>query len=303
MPTTRTSNLSALLYPGLNKVFFNEYKGILDDTQYDKIFNVSNSEQNYEVTYEMSMLGGSIPEVGEGEAITYVDPVGGNTKTFKHKKWGRGFSITEEMYEDDLYKTIGVNATKALAKASAKTVEVVAASVLNNATSTTYYTGFDGYALASTAHPVLFTGGTYANRPSTLGALGITTLQASVLRIEKCPDQDGVIAGLRAKLLVIPSDLRFIAHEILKSEYKPFTSNNEVNALASEGLSYFVCHYLSSTTFWCVLADQHNLKFFWRRKPRFESSDDFATGNALFKVTQRHIQGFDDWRGFDLGNI
>jgi hypothetical protein len=302
MPTTRTANLSALLYPGLHKVFFNEYKGILTKTEYDKIFNIETSTQNYEKVYEMTMLGGSIPEVGEGEQITYVDPVGGNTVTFTHKKWGRGFAITEEAYEDDLYRTIGPNATKALAKASSNTIEVQAASVLNNATSTTYYTGFDSKALASTSHTVLFTGGTYANRPATLGALGITTLQAAVLRIEKCPDQDGVIAGLRAKLIVIPPDLRFLAHELLKSEYKPFSANNEVNALASEGLSYFVSHYLSSTTFWCVLADKHNLKFFWRRKPRFDPSDDFATGNALFKVTQRHIQGFGDWRGFDLGN-
>jgi len=97
MPTTRTANLSALLYPGLNKVFFNEYKGILAKTEYDKIFNIHTSEQNYEKTYEMTMLGGSIPEVGEGEQITYIDPVGGNTVTFTHKKWGRGFAITEEI--------------------------------------------------------------------------------------------------------------------------------------------------------------------------------------------------------------
>jgi hypothetical protein len=213
------------LYPGLHKVFFDEYKGILAKTEYDKVFNIETSNQNYEKTYEMTMLGGSIPEVGEGEQITYIDPVGGNTKTFTHKKWGRGFAITEEMFEDDLYKTIGQNATKALAKASSNTIEVQAASVLNNATSTTYYTGFDSLALASTAHTVLFTGGTYANRPSTLGSLGITTLQAAVLRIEKCTDQDGVIAGLRAKLVVIPPDLRFIAHEILKSEYKPLTNS------------------------------------------------------------------------------
>lgn len=302
MPTARTANFSALLAPGLKKVFFGEYDTLLKKSEYDKIYNVETSNRAYEETYEMSMIGGNLPEISEGSPIMYIDPVGGTTKRFTHKKWGGGFSITEEMYEDDLYKTIGVNATKMLAKASAGTIELQAADLLNEAHSATRYTGFDGLALASTAHPVLFTGATYANRPTTLGALGITTLQAALISIEKTPDQDGVIAGLTAKLVVIPADLRFIADEILKSEYKPYTATNEINAVGRMGLNYMVFHYLASTTFWCVLADKHNLRFFWRRKPRFDSTDDHATGNALFKVTQRHIQGFDDWRGFYLGN-
>jgi hypothetical protein len=33
--------------------------------------------------------------------------------------------------------------------------------------------------------------------------------------------------------------------ELLKSEYKPYTGNNEVNALNNRGLSFYINHYLT----------------------------------------------------------
>jgi hypothetical protein len=273
------------------------YKGF--PTEYTTLFNILTSTKHYEDDYEMTMLGGAFPKKPEGESIQYVDPVTGTTKRYTHDTFGMGFRVTEEMYEDDLYNVIR-KMPRGLAKAQKNTIELQAIGVLDDAFGAVgTYTAFDGHPLCYATHHVLFTGGTYANTPSTQADLSITTLQASVLRLEKTPDQDGVLAGCKANLLVIAPDSKFIAREILKSEYKPYTSGNEINALLDEELKYFVSHYLSDTDAWFLRAKEHDLNFFWRRKPRFDNSDDFDSGDAKYKGTHRSIQGFGEWRGWD----
>ena len=85
-----------------------------------------------------------------------------------------GFSITEEAIEDNLYDSLSARYTKALARAMAYTKQVKAATILNNAfsSSTTYG---DGVELCSTAHP-LVNGGTNSNEPSVASDLNETSL-------------------------------------------------------------------------------------------------------------------------------
>ena len=297
--TTKTANFSSLLAPGLRKVWNDEWKNY--SAEYDKLCNVVTTEKNYETEYEMTLLGGSFPAKPEGESIQYVDPVGGNTKTFTPASFGMGFRVTQEMMEDDLYAQIK-KMPKGLQKAQRNRVELDAIGVLDDASAGGTYTCFDSLAWASTAHTILYTGGTFANRPTSYGALGVTTLTAAITRMEKQVDNDGIKILQKPKLLVIPADLRFIAKELLKSEYKPYTANNEVNPLGGEGLSYFVSHFMSSTTMWALFAEEHGWMWYWRIRPQFGNSDDFDTGDAKFKARHRSTQGVADWRGFDLGN-
>jgi len=292
--TTRTGNFSNLLAPGLRKIFFDYLKG--RPPEFDKIFNVNSSTRNYEDDFEMSMLGGSFPQKPEGESIQYVDPKAGSTVRYTHKTFGMGFRVTEEMYEDDLYNKIK-KMPSGLAKAQNNTIELQAIGVLDDAFTGATYTGFDTLALCHVSHTILYTGGTYANKPTIDADLGLTTLQAAITNLEKTPDQDGVLAVVKPKWVIIAPDNKFIAREILRSEYKPYTSGNEINALLDEELKYFVSHYLSDTDAWFVQCTTHDLNWFWRRKPRFDNSDDFDTGDAKYKGTHRSIQGFGDWRG------
>jgi hypothetical protein len=296
---TRTNQFANLLAPGLRKVFFDYLKPM--PTEYDRLFNVQNTERHYEDDYEMSMLGGSFPAKPEGISIQYVDPLTGTTKRHTPTPFGLGFRITHEMWKDDLYGPMR-RMSQGLAKASHNTVELQAIGVIDDASAGATYTGFDALPLASTVHVILYTAGTFANRPTTYGVLGITTLQAALLRFEGTLDQDGVLCVIKPKLLFIPPALRFVAKEILGSEFKPYTANNEINPVKDEGLSYFVSHYMASVTMWGLIGDTNPLLFFWRERDIFDASDDFDTGDAKFKDYHRHIQGFSDWRGFDLGN-
>lgn len=297
--TTRTGNISSLLAPGLRKVFFDVYKG-LGEAQYAQVCNIVNTDRNYFDDYEMSMLGGDFPVKDEGVGIGYVDPVSGNTKRYTPITYGKGFRITEEAYEDDLYKTIGPKASKALAKAARNAMEVKFGLFLDDAITGTTYTGFDGHHLlhvATAGHTILYTGALYGNAPATAVDLSVTSLQAGITNMRKQPDSDGVIAGIVPKKLVIPPDLEFVARELLESAYKPFTANNEINTLKGFGISIVLNYYQTDTDQWMLLGDQHDINWVWRRKLKFDNSDDFDSGDAKFKGTYRAVIGFGDWRG------
>lgn len=287
--TTRTGNFSHLLAPGLRKVFFDYFKGL--PTEYDKIAKMGTSKRNYEDDLEVSMLGGSFPEKDEGVSIDYVDPSQGNTKRYSHKTFGLGFRVTWEMLEDDLYAVMN-KMSRGLAKAARNGTELQFWGMIDDAFTGATYTGFDGHRLCYASHVVLFTGATFANTPTTQVDIGISSLQAAVLNIEKQPDSDGVIAGMKPWRVVIAPDNKFIMRELLGSAQKPYTAGNEINALMDEDLSYFVNHYQSDTDAWLLLAKEHDLNFIWRRKTFFENGDDFDTGDAKFKAVHRHSQGF-----------
>lgn len=310
--TTRTSGFSNLLAPGLRKIYFDRHKQY--PTEYDKYMRVDTMDSAYVDDYELSMLGGAFPAKTEGASIQYVDPLTGSTKRYTASPFGLGFRITHEMYKDDLYGPMK-RMSAGLAKCSRNEVEYQAAGVIDDASTGSTYTCFDSNPLAYTAHKLLSgqaappnlragMAATYANRPTTYGTFGISTLQAALLRFEKTPDQDGVLCMLKPKIVFGPPDLKWVFKEVLQSEYKPYTANNEKNPIKDEGLEYLILHFIASTTVWGIIAagDDNPLQFLWREKDIFDNDDDFDTGDAKFKAYHRHIQGVSDWRGFDLGS-
>lgn len=290
-----TGNFSRLIAPGYRKVFFEYLKE--RPTEYDKVFRVESSERAYEDTFKMVGVG-ALTAKAEGTSVTYDDPIQGGTKRFTHSTLGLGYRITEEMYEDDLYAATGKKMARSLARAVANKCEVDAWSVLNNAFSTSFVGFESAVSLCSTSHTLLG-GGTVANRPTTDTDLSVTSLQAGVEAFEKMVDERNFPVLLRCKWVIVDPSFVWAAREILNSEHRPYTTDNEVNSLKPEGLQIFVSHYLTDTDSWFLVSapEDHSMQFYWRRKPRFESSDDFDTGDAKFKVTKRTSYGFDDWRG------
>ena len=93
-----------------------------------------------------------------------------------------------------------------------------------------------------------------------------------------------------------PNDL-FTARELLQSEYKPGTANNEINALREEGLSYMVSHYTTDNDAWYMIGDQHDLNFIWDVRPRGGMEEDFDTEVIKRKVVEGFFVGHGEWRG------
>lgn len=296
MGVTRTTAFSHLLAPGLHEIFFNRYNQWPDE--YTEIFNVLSSTRAYEEDAEAAGLGKLVSK-GEGTGVTYDDPFQStNKQRYTHAAFGLGFRVTEEAYADDQYNILK-KMPASLARSAKQTTEVEAWNVLNNAFNAAK-TGLDGVSLCNTAHPnIKLVGGPYSNRLATDADLSVTSLQAAIELMEATTDDRDMPIMLKAKRLIISPSNKWMARELLNSEKKPHTADNEINALSDEELKYFVGHYLTDSDAWFLVTDKsdHALNFYWRKRVAFDNSDDFDTGDAKFKATMRFSVGFSGWRG------
>ena len=178
----------------------------------------------------------------------------------------------------------------------AYTKQVKAASILNNAfdSGTTYG---DGVELCSTAHP-LVSGGTNSNEPSTAADLNETSLEAAVIQIGGWTDERGLKIAARAKKLIIPTNLQFVATRLLETEGRVGTADNDLNAIRNNGSvpeGYSINHYLTDTDAWFLMTDVPNGLKHFTRSPMSTSMDaDFDTGNSRYKARERYSFGVSD---------
>jgi phage major head subunit gpT-like protein len=178
----------------------------------------------------------------------------------------------------------------------AYTKQTKAAAVLNNGFNTAY-TGGDGVALFSTAHP-LISGGTNSNTPAVAADLSETSLEAAVIQIAAWTDERGLLIAAKPKKLVIPSALQFVATRILETELRVDTADNTINALKNNGSipeGYAINHFLTDTDAWFLTTDVPNGMKHFVRAPLTQGMDgDFDTGNVRYKSRERYSFGWSD---------
>ena len=85
----------------------------------------------------------------EGASIEYDDMEQNFVNRYVHKVYAKGFIITREMYEDDLYGVVSKRRAKSLARSLRLTKENVVADILNNGFDSNFQmpTGSDGVEL------------------------------------------------------------------------------------------------------------------------------------------------------------
>jgi len=285
--TQISAGISDFMAPGLFKTFAEEFKD--KAKHYKKLFQVSKSKKQYETTTSVEGLDNA-PEKKEGAPVTYQDLTQGYNKNHTHVTYGKGYRISKEAYDDDLYKVIGPKASAYLGYAINMRYELVGADIFNNSFTSTY-TGPDAKELCSEVHP-WSSGGTYSNEEATPATLSASALKAVITNIRKMTDASGDHLALTPKLLIVPPDLQFTAQVILKSAQEPGNANNDYNPLKDVGLKLIVNPWLTSTTRWWVACDNNDLLYFERQKPEFTNGDDFDTDDAKFKVTSRITGGW-----------
>lgn len=262
--------------------------------EYPRFVNISSSKKAQETDFKMTGLG-AMQDKTEGGAVTYGDPIPGATKVYTHTGNGLAYRVTDEMQRHELYGQIS-KLERSLMRSAVDRQETDAANVLNNGFNSAY-AGFVAEALFATSHARLDGGTAQANRPSTDISLGVTALQNAIIQFHLWKDDRGRPFLSVPRLLVIhPNDL-MTARELLGSEFKPGTSNNEINALREEGLSYMVSHYVTDTNAWFLLGDNHDLNFIWDKKPTTSMDDDFDTDDIKRKLIQWYSTGYGEWRG------
>jgi hypothetical protein len=294
---TTLASITDLLAPDLHEVYFETGKD--RPLEYPLVLNVQDMDWNPITDQQVSGLG-TMPSKLEGVQFTKDEVILGGTKTYTANAYGLSVEITWEAWRDELYGVLQ-EMVRCLARAGRNREEVSAWSVFNNAFSTSY-TGFtSSESLCSTAHTGL-DNESRANRPSPDIGLSITGVQNAITRFEGMTDERNLPRVMSPVMCLTTPTNKFTAREIFGSGGKPYTSDNEINALVEDDMSYMIGHYITTSTYWWLLGskESHDLRFFWRDRPIFDMFDEPRTKNAIATAYQRHTDGaFGSWRGVD----
>lgn len=286
------ANFADLLTPGFRELYDDAFKEV--PMTMDRIFHVNTSEKADEKDSSVGGFG-LATLTAEGGAVDYEDVVQGYDVTYTHVKYTKGFKITREMYDDDLYG-IMKKRPAALGKAMRRTAETQASNVFNNAFATTA-TGGDGKPLASTVHPRSDGGTAQSNASATGITFSETNLETARLAMRNQLDEKGQKIDVNANVLLVPINLEKTAHLVVDSNLRQGTADNDMNFYKGK-FTIISWIYLTSTTAWFLLdTSNHELNWFWRKRPEFKQDDLFDTDVAVYKSSMRLSKGFSDWRG------
>jgi hypothetical protein len=289
------SNLSPLydsVYPVLDTIFHDNYNR--HPEVYSNFLNVKTMDKQSVFSYEMSSFG-LVPENNENEDPSWDELIGGNRKQFSYTKYGAGNTFTEEALSDEQYGQLK-KIPAMWADSMRETVEIIAARIFNYPTATTYHSGFDSLALLSASHTLLG-GGTASNILGTPADLDETSLREAIILMEDCVDNRGKLLNLKARTLVVAPEGRWTARELLESAGRPGTADNDTNAMKGEDLQYKVHRYMTDADSWFLLADKHDLNFWWRKRPYTKMVYDDYKELTSWIVRAKFVAGFADWRG------
>lgn len=283
------------LVPGLNAVFGLEYAR--HPELWRNIFEFS-TENKRAYVEDVLMTGFAGAQVkAEGAGVAYDTASEGWVSRYVFETIALAFAITEEALEDDLYGNLGAKQAKALARSFQYTKNVKGADILNNGF--TAGLGGDSVYLFSAAHP-LKSGGTASNLLAAAD-LSETSLEDGLVQIGNAVDDRGIPLSMSVKKLIIPNELQFVAHRLLKSMGRVETADNDTNAIREMGLIEGGASsnvYLTDTDAWFLTTDcPDGLKYIERKKLHGGVEGDFESGNSRFKKRERYVFGWSDWRG------
>src|SRR5882724_2613444 len=216
-----------LLLPGLWGIS-GKYDQI--ERQWPKLFKQTNSQMAVERRASMRYLG--LAQLKTEGGPTSFDNAAGERFVYnqEHQEIGLGYAITRKAIDDNLYKSEFGPSNDGLMFSFAQTEEIYGANVLNSGTTFNASVGGDGVALFSTVHPI--DGTTISNRPTVDVDLNETSLLNAGIQIRSTwRDNAGLKIYARGKKLVIPVGLEPVAIRLFRSELRPGTATNDVNAI------------------------------------------------------------------------
>jgi hypothetical protein len=293
-----TGSIPKLLWPGLNKIWGDEY--LAHVAEYDKLFEKSTSDKAYEEDVAISTFG-FVPVKPEGSQIQYDSMKQFFVSRYTHITYALGFIITREAIEDNQYMSLGEKGTRALAFSFNQTRENIGHNIFNNGFSGGPTYG-DGKVFFATDHPLDGGAGTYSNVLSPAADLSEAALEDLLNQIEGLVDFRGLKINVKAESLHVPFQLQFEAKRILADPDRPGTADRDINAMYHMGMfpkGFFVHHYFTDPDAFFVKTNiREGVRYFDRRVATFEDDNDFDTENAKYKCTGRYSFGVTDARKF-----
>ena len=290
-----SAQIKNLLLPGLYKVAgqYDRYP-----KEWPEIFTTVKSTLQTESAVQTRILGLAQLKV-EGGATAFDNNMGQRfVWNATAQEVALGYAITLRAVEDNQYtKDFNLMNLK-LIDSFGQFKEIQGANILNSATTYDATVGGDGVSLLSTAHP--YDGGTWANTFTTQLDLNESSLLQAQLNIEGTfVDEAGLRINAMGKKLVVPTALKPVAERLLRSEMRPGTASNDVNAIRTmKGglMDYFTYHYLTSNYSWFIRTDKEGLHYFDRIAFDADLWTDNTTDNIMCKGRERYTFSYRDPR-------
>jgi len=237
--------------------------------------------------------------------VAYDDIFQGYDVTQTHVEFTSGFQVERKLFDDDQYGIMDKRPA-GLSQAATRTRQKHGGRLFNQAFSvdTFFYNNSEGVALCSNSHTTNSGVSTASGFDNLLtSALSATALATARIQFVNFKDDRGNQFSSEPDTIWIPPDLYDVAHEIVKSQGRPDTAENNSNV--HQG-AYTVKEwiYLTDTNNW-FLTDNASQKSMtnWvdRISLEFAMAEDIDTMIAKWRAYMRYSMSWDDWR-FVLGN-
>ena len=203
-----------------------------DPGQYDKIFTKHNSKMALERTAEMRYLGLAQLKTEGGQ--TAFDNNAGERFVYnqEHIEIALGYAITRKAIDDNLYKTQFHPSNLGLMESFQQTKEIYGANVLNTARLQRLRSAATAWRCAR--RRTRSTAALTPTRPTVDVDLNEATLLNGMISVRtNFRDQAGLKMFARARKLIVPPQLEPVAIRLTKTELRPGTADNDVNAILS----------------------------------------------------------------------
>ena len=231
-------------FPKTFTKFYKEHKTNTKDSKFSEVIGL-----------------GLMTQASEYGELAYDAPIAGYDKTITPVSYNQGIAISREAWDDDQQGELRKTANMCV-RSYMQTQEILAHYQLNNGFATVKSP--DASYLFSTSHP-LEGGGTGSNRLSTDSDLTASSLQQAIAEMKNTTDGRGKNLLIMPKILLVPLGLEFTANEILKSELKAGTANNDMNVLKGLGIEVVASPFLTTADNWFLIGDPsdeiHPLKY------------------------------------------
>ena len=293
-PVFQRGNFSDLfgttMLPVLEELFRAEIA--MHPSRRSELFKVVSSDRDiWQATeiHDMPLMS----QVNEGSDYSFQRPKQGASKTFTAVKYGLGFSISEEAVDDGKFDFIA-DAVRKMARSAMESQEIQAMNLFNNGFGTT--TSADGQYVFSTTH-TLPSGLTFRNRLSTDADLSTSSLEQALIDFEtQMIGDSGIIYNIKPKVLVVHPSFKRYAMELIGSDLKADTSDNNVNSLKSDGLRVISSPHLTDADAWFLCADpaETGLRIISRKPIETKAGGDavgFVNDSILYKTRYRESLG------------
>jgi len=296
----------ALFYPGLRKNFLDEYEA--HKPVWNRFLKSGTMDQP---TIRATIIAGPnrLYERGDGEPIQYDMARQGPVVQGVDREFALGFLLTKKTVEDDQYDKANQGA-KWLGRAVNLTYEYRAAGLLDDAFAGSTYLGIDGLPILSASHTLLGSTAVVANRPATDVALSMAGVQALQQLQMNMKDWNGDPIVSMANKIIIGNNAGNLnrARQIFGiggNKAEPFTADNQDNAIKAQfgEVEIVVNPYMVAQNSYFMIDDRLNdAHLLMRRAATMDSTFDFDTDAAKYKVTTRFLIWAVDWHGWTGAN-